>query len=198
MCIRDSPACGRDHRLGCAEDRSSLGRLASDLSLIHIFVEELAARAEKGESTEAPVLEEASDGVRLMTVHGAKGLEFPVVILADMTAKLARETAERFVEGTVCATRLLGAAPWELLEHEEHEHTRELAEGVRVAYVATTRARDLLVVPAVGDEERDGWLGPLNKAIYPARDQRRARAAAAGCPAFAGDRTVLELSLIHI
>jgi ATP-dependent exoDNAse (exonuclease V) beta subunit len=156
------------------------------------FVEELAARAEKGESTEAPVLEEASDGVRLMTVHGAKGLEFPVVILADMTAKLARETAERFVEGTVCATRLLGAAPWELLEHEEHEHTRELAEGVRVAYVAATRARDLLVVPAVGDEERDGWLGPLNKAIYPARDQRRARTAAPGCPAFAGDRTVLE------
>jgi len=52
------------------------------------FVEELAAQAEKAESTEAPVLEEASDGVRLMTVHSAKGLEFPVVILADMTAKV--------------------------------------------------------------------------------------------------------------
>ncbi len=155
------------------------------------FVEDLGARAEKGESSEAPVLEEASDGVRLMTVHSAKGLEFPVVILADMTAKLARESAERFVEGDLCATRLLGAAPWELLEHEGHEHTRELAEGVRVAYVAATRARDLLVIPAVGDEERDGWLEPLNKAIYPARDQRRAKAAAAGCPPFAGDRTVL-------
>jgi ATP-dependent helicase/nuclease subunit A len=58
--------------------------------------------------------------------------------------------------------------------------------------VAATRARDLLVIPAVGDEERDGWLGPLNKAIYPARDQRRAKAAAPGCPPFAGDRTVLE------
>jgi len=54
------------------------------------FVEELAAQAEKAESTEAPVLEEASDGVRLMTVHGAKGLEFPVVILADMTANSRR------------------------------------------------------------------------------------------------------------
>jgi ATP-dependent helicase/nuclease subunit A len=156
------------------------------------FVEELAARAEKGESTEAPVLEEASDGVRLMTVHSAKGLEFPVVILADMTAKQARETAERFVEGNLCATRLLGAAPWELLEHQDQEHARELAEGVRVAYVAATRARDLLVIPAVGDEERDGWLGPLNKTIFPARDKRRERAAAAGCPPFAGDRTVLQ------
>jgi ATP-dependent helicase/nuclease subunit A len=160
------------------------------------FVEELAAQAEKAESTEAPVLEEASDGVRLMTVHSAKGLEFPVVILADMTANLAAREAERFVDGNLCATRLggvaLGAAPWELLEHEEHEHARELAEGVRVAYVAATRARDLLVIPAVGDEERDGWLGPLNKAIYPARDKRRERAAATGCPLFKGDRSVLE------
>ena len=162
------------------------------------FVEELAAQAEKAESTEAPVLEEASDGVRLMTVHGAKGLEFPVVILADMTANLAAREAERFVDGNLCATRLLGAAPWELLEHEEHEHTREIAEGVRVAYVAATRARDLLVVPAVGDEEREGWLGPLNKAIYPARDKRRAKAAARGCPLFAGDRTVLERPTEHL
>ncbi len=155
------------------------------------FVEELAAQAEKAESTEAPVLEEASDGVRLMTVHGAKGLEFPVVILADMTANLAAREAERFVAGPLCATRLLNAAPWELLEHEQHERTRELAEGVRVAYVAATRARDLLVIPGVGDEEREGWLGPLNKAIYPAREQRRAQASATGCPSFAGDRTVL-------
>ena len=156
------------------------------------FIEELAAQAEKSESTEAPVLEEASDGVRLMTVHSAKGLEFPVVILADMTANLAAREAERFVEGSLCATRLLSAAPWELLENEQHEHDRELAEGVRVAYVAATRARDLLVVPAVGDEEREGWLGPLNKAIHPPIDKRREKAAATGCPQFAGDRTVLQ------
>jgi ATP-dependent exoDNAse (exonuclease V) beta subunit len=156
------------------------------------FVEELSAQAEKSESTEAPVLEEASDGVRLMTVHSAKGLEFPVVILADMTANLAAREAERFVDAGLCATRLAGAAPWELLDNERHEHDRELSEGVRVAYVAATRARDLLVIPAVGDEERDGWLAPLNKAIYPARDQRRAKAAATGCPPFAGDRTVIE------
>jgi len=156
------------------------------------FVEELSAQAEKSESTEAPVLEEASDGVRLMTVHSAKGLEFPVVILADMTANLAAREAERFVNAGLCATRLAGAAPWELLDNERHEHDRELSEGVRVAYVAATRARDLLVIPAVGDEEREGWLGPLNKAIYPPRDQRRAKAVAKGCPQFAGDRTVIE------
>ncbi|HTQ53754.1 MAG TPA: UvrD-helicase domain-containing protein [Bryobacteraceae bacterium] len=156
------------------------------------FVEELAAQAEKADSMEAPVLEEAADGVRLMTVHSAKGLEFPVVILADMTAKLAREAAERFVSGKLCASRLLGAAPCELLENEAQERARETAEGVRVAYVAATRARDLLVIPAVGDEERSGWLDPLNKAIYPPRDQRRAQVTSPGCPPFAGDCTVLE------
>ena len=82
-----------------------------------------------------------------------------MVILADMTANLAAREAERFVEGTLCATRLLGAAPWELLEHEEHERTRELAEGVRVAYVAATRARDLLVIPGGGRRGARGLAG---------------------------------------
>jgi len=35
------------------------------------------------------VLEQEGRGVKLMTVHKAKGLEFPVVILADLTAKLS-------------------------------------------------------------------------------------------------------------
>ena len=57
------------------------------------FVEELREQADGGQAAEAPILEEGSDGVRLMTVHKAKGLEFPVVILADMTAKLNEPTA---------------------------------------------------------------------------------------------------------
>src|SRR4030095_1930443 len=52
------------------------------------FVERLREEAE-GEAPEAPIVEEASEGVRIMTVHKAKGLEFPVVILADITAGLA-------------------------------------------------------------------------------------------------------------
>ena len=52
------------------------------------FVEELTAQADRDESLEARVLEQSAEGVRVMTVHTAKGLEFPVVILADMTAHL--------------------------------------------------------------------------------------------------------------
>jgi len=76
-----------------------------------------------------------------------------------------------------------------LVDNEAIERERERAEGVRVAYVAATRARDLLVVPVVGDEEREGWLSPLNKAVYPRTDRRRWSAVAPGCPPF-GYRTV--------
>jgi len=157
------------------------------------FVEELDAQSEKAESSEAPVLEEGAEGVRIMTVHAAKGLEFPIVILADMNANLAAGDPDRYVDARrqLCATRLLRCAPWELRDHEAQERLRERAEGVRVAYVAATRARDLLVVPAVGDEERDGWLGPLNKAIYPGRDGYRNATRAMGCPEF-GDSSVID------
>ena len=154
------------------------------------FVEELAAQAEKEEASEAPVLEEDSDGVRLMTVHGAKGLEFPVVILADLTANLCAREPDQYVDGArrISATRLLRCAPWELLDHEADEASRERAEGVRVAYVAATRARDLLVVPACGDEPfpQDNWLAPLNKALYPSRENWRKSHPASGlaCPEF--------------
>jgi ATP-dependent helicase/nuclease subunit A len=153
------------------------------------FVEELAAQAEKEEAAEAPLLEEDSDGVRLMTVHGAKGLEFPVVILADITANIAAREPDQFVDGArrLSATRLLRCAPRELADHEPQESARERAEGVRVAYVAATRARDLLVVPAVGDEPFEGWLSPLNKAIYPSHANWRSSTPAPGCPPFGLD-----------
>jgi ATP-dependent exoDNAse (exonuclease V) beta subunit len=156
------------------------------------FVEELAAQAERADSAEAPVLEEGAEGVRIMTVHTAKGLEFPVVILADMTANLSVENPDKHVDtqSGLCAMRLLQCAPWELTEYEALEKAREKAEGIRVAYVAATRARDLLVVPVVGDREHNGWLSPLNKALYPKPERMDKPSPAPGCPVF-GPASVL-------
>jgi ATP-dependent exoDNAse (exonuclease V) beta subunit len=159
------------------------------------FVEMLQARSAAAQAAEAPILEEGSDGVRLMTVHKAKGLEFPVVILADMTARLTPWDASRYVDADrhLCALRIGGWSPKDLNDNKELELRREQREGERVAYVAATRARDLLVVPAVGDEPyTEGWVSPLNAAIYPAENARRLQAPVAGCPAFKSKDTVLE------
>ena len=58
------------------------------------FIDELRQPRQRREAAEAPILEEGSDGVRLMTVHKAKGLEFPVVILADLTCRMSRKRCE--------------------------------------------------------------------------------------------------------
>ena len=157
------------------------------------FVGQLEDQASARQAGEAPILEEGSDGVRIMTVHRAKGLEFPVVILADPTCKLHRKTAGRFIDANrgLCALRIAGWSPLDLLDHEDDEVRRDRQEGVRLAYVAATRARDLLVVPAVGDVPfQDGWLAPLDDAIYPPLSDRRDPATAPTCPPFGRDSVV--------
>jgi ATP-dependent exoDNAse (exonuclease V) beta subunit len=160
------------------------------------FVEQLRADAD-GEAPEAPIVEDTSEGVRLMTVHRAKGLEFPVVILADVTANMTPQRPSRHVDPTsgLCALGLSRWLPLDLLDHETEEMARERAEGARVAYVAATRARDLLVVPAVGDDPfvldpdlaESGWVAPVQRALYPAADRRRMPSPAPGCPRFGED-----------
>jgi ATP-dependent exoDNAse (exonuclease V) beta subunit len=158
------------------------------------FVEYLESEYDGSDTSEAPVLEQEGGGVQLMTVHKAKGLEFPVVILADLTAKLTGpQGADRTsdAERRLCAQRMLWCAPWELLDATAEEAKAEEEEALRVAYVAATRARDLLVVAAIGEGPREGvWLSPLDEALYPEKEKWRSPEEAPGCPQF-GWTTVL-------
>ena len=171
------------------------------------FVGRLEDDAERGGVNEAPVVEEGTDGVRIMTVHKAKGLEFPVVILVDPTANTTFRDPSRYVDARrkLWAVPLCGASPKELLDRREEILEQDREEAVRLLYVATTRARDLLVLPVVGDERDDkqapsggvgkarpaseGWLDALDPVLYPT--DRRGAKAAPGCPMF-GEDTVLE------
>jgi ATP-dependent exoDNAse (exonuclease V) beta subunit len=170
-----------------------LARRAEQQGLVSFrgFVERLEDEAERGEVAEAPLLEEGVEGVRIMTAHRAKGLEFPIVILADMTANETLEQPMRWTDPArgLCAQRLAGCTPPELLEHGAEEMEREREEAVRLLYVAATRARDVLVVPVIGDERREGWLAALTPAVYPgvAWARRPLSQQVLGAPAFGDD-----------
>jgi ATP-dependent exoDNAse (exonuclease V) beta subunit len=155
------------------------------------FIDRLEEEAQRGEAAEAPLLEEGVEGVRIMTVHRAKGLEFPIVVLADMTAKGTLEQPLRWTDPAreLCVLRLANCSPPELLEHGEEEMEREREESVRLLYVAATRARDVLVVPVIGDERRAGWLSAIEPAVYPDHLSagRPLSREAPGVPAFGDD-----------
>jgi ATP-dependent helicase/nuclease subunit A len=179
------------HIAGLARKYESSGGLS-----FRGFVEELRVGGDAVETGEAPIFEEGSEGIRMMSVHKAKGLEFPVVILADITAKICSPHPSRHIDASssLCAIPLAGCAPLELQEQEELELARDRAEGTRLAYVAATRARDLLVVPTIGDDPRKSWksvenwwVRPLYDAIYPEADKRQKPETPPACPKFGKD-----------
>jgi ATP-dependent helicase/nuclease subunit A len=95
--------------------------------------------------------------VRVMTVHGAKGLEAPVVILADATAdpaRLGRTPLTVDIEiGGAGVTPLLRPKKDERCPPFDQvivaEEKRDLEEHMRLLYVALTRAADRLIVSGV-------------------------------------------------
>lgn len=158
-------------------------------SSFRAFVRHLDREADRGGTAEAPAVEEGTDGVRIMTVHRAKGLEFPVVILVDPTAPQHHKEPSRYVDtdARLLATPLAGCTPYELLDHKEQMLAEDAHEAVRLLYVAATRARDLLVVPVVGDERVSGWVDPLHPVVYPNPRSNRAAAPHGKCPSFGKD-----------
>lgn len=144
------------------------------------FVEHLESEAERGQSEDAPMVEEGTEGVRIMTVHRAKGLEFPVVVLADPTCNAVGRNPTRHVDPArgLWVEPLCGSVPPDLRDAAPLERARDEAEALRLAYVAATRARDLLVVPGVreldpndpGHALAGGWLRVLDPLVYAARE----------------------------
>jgi ATP-dependent helicase/nuclease subunit A len=96
--------------------------------------------------------------VRVMTIHKAKGLEAPVVILYDCLDKfLPRvDTVPMREEGKIALGFVKDCQPpdWDVLALREEGRLRE--ETHRLRYVACTRARDWLVVPIPPPTERVG------------------------------------------
>ena len=107
---------------------------------------------ERARVTETPVPESDEEAVRVMTVHASKGLEFPVVILTGINSnrpsrgeRVLFDRSRRAVEVRLSA-RGGGYATARYEGLAEREKRMSAAEEVRLMYVATTRARDHLVL----------------------------------------------------
>ncbi len=144
---------------------------ATGLTRFVRFVEKL--RAEEGDYGPAPVVTDADNLVRIMSVHKSKGLEFPVVIVGGLGHRFnLRDARESVLPGRggqdEAGLGLQAVDPetrdrWETLGHRLAAETitqRSIEEEQRVLYVAMTRAREKLILSGTCDLEkcRESWV----------------------------------------
>jgi ATP-dependent helicase/nuclease subunit A len=128
-------------------------------TLVRFLEEETEGGAEEGDS---PVGDQAGAQVEVVTVHKAKGLEYPIVVLGDLLygQPPAAKSVLRHAEGRGWV-KIGGFAPAGWDEAVAAEKLQAAAEDRRLLYVALTRARDHLVVPCLPGEIPKGWMGPI-------------------------------------
>ena len=140
-----------------------------DMSL-HTFlqqIEETERQADREGS--ASGVDEGVDAVKLLTIHSAKGLEFPVVVLPDLSRALHMPDTDMFAfDATSIAigSRLHGTPDpvFRAIVMEREELLR--AESIRLLYVAMTRARDHLVLSGnVGRNRGHNWMDLILPAL---------------------------------
>ncbi len=121
-------------------------------------------RAAGASESDAPVEGVEPDAVRLMSIHGAKGLEFPVVCVADLGRAPNTRMPDLLLDGRrvgLQLVRLDGGKATPTLEYEQLAEERRRAEAEeedRILYVAMTRARERIVLSGAIDFER--WPEP--------------------------------------
>ena len=132
------------------------------------FIEKL--REDQGDFGPAPVLTEADNVVRIMSIHKSKGLEFPVVIIAQLARDFNKTDCRQSIlfdrtETSAMGLRLVdpdSRERWPTVAHQVVSDAREqqlLAEEMRILYVALTRVRERLILSATIDldKSRAAW-----------------------------------------
>ena len=149
-----------------------------------------AGRVGAVRETEVPPAGGGTGAIALMTIHSAKGLEFPVVCLADLGHSMPERAPALLVERDRVGLRLptLDHVSIDTLAYAQLRVERAAAaraEEERVIYVAMTRARERLILSGAARFER--WPAPAASAIAwlaPALvGDLPTRAAAGGCAA---------------
>ncbi len=140
------------------------------------FVRDISRDWHDGAAANEGRVDAEGDAIELITVHSAKGLEWPVVIPIN-TATLLR-SREPFVHRSDDDTLhwVIGdVVPPELLAALETDDESFMRERERLWYVACTRARELLIIPELPQAERRSWARVVDMAcdVLPTLDLSR-------------------------
>ncbi len=134
---------------------------------LHDFVEWVAIQSSDMVRVTEPIPPEPDDdAVRVLTIHGAKGLEFPVAVLAGApTAEGRAKTGPKVIfpsNDPESRPQVTLGAERRTTEYDIHASMEEVLdsyERVRLHYVAATRARDHLIVSAHHKEGKAESIG---------------------------------------
>ncbi|PWB55956.1 MAG: DNA helicase [Nitrosomonadales bacterium] len=138
------------------------------------FINEVAAlrRAPEQESPDEGLIGDGGNAVRILTVHGAKGLEAPIVWLLDANTAPRNDGGYRVLldwPPEAPAPRYFSllshtgelARAHKRLVNEEQEHARR--ENLNLLYVALTRARQMFIVSGCASSRgADAWYQQLH------------------------------------
>jgi len=129
---------------------------AQGLNTLTAFNRFLARQEHVAEEGEPPITEDHDDVLRLFTIHKAKGLEFPVVVLADAVYNNNGRSSRTGIIERISGSLELQVGPRALTcttqgwqKAEAREQARDAAEERRLWYVAAARVRDHLIIPVL-------------------------------------------------
>ncbi len=122
----------------------------------------------RAEEPKANVNTEGMDAVRIMTIHGSKGLEFPIVFVPGLDESAASKSDDSLIyekEGRFFYKYMPGPAIRKLDEDFLFKKQKEEEEQKRLFYVAVTRAEEALFLTGQWSEKEREFLGFLKQGL---------------------------------